>query len=237
MGKAQEGANGERAGHQGGDAGSAAADPKLEAQSKAQLGTIYTASTPGYDRRPLRQHSEQGVELDVRVPPAGVDPVLWNREHKLIHPPKAGLWSMYLDGSLSPKGPVRESVEAWLANADMALFKHPWRTCAYDEIDECVKRGKLTATQGDKARSHLMLAGFPRHFGLWACGMVARRVHCNSLQIFMAPFWWDMTKDCPRDQIWLPFVLWRIGSSLKRLHTIDKDIYNNKLLSFVRHHR
>lgn len=197
--------------------------------------TIYTASSPGYDRKPLLKHDEKGVEMQARAMPDGVDPVLWNREQKLMHPPQVGLTSLYLDGSLYPKGPVRDSVHGWLEKADMALFKHPWRTCAYDEIDECVRKGKLTASQGEKARSTLQLAGFPRHFGLWACGAIARRVFCNATQMFVAPVWWQFTKELPRDQIWLPFALWRIKDAAKRIHTIDKDIYQNKLLTFRRH--
>lgn len=198
-------------------------------------GSIYTATTPGYDRKPLTNHKEEGVVLDVRIPPEGVDPVLWNREQKLMHPPKVGLWSLYLDGSLSPKGPMADTVESWLGKHDMALFKHPWRTCAYDEIDECVRVGKIAASEGDKARSMLMLAGFPKHFGLWACGMIARRSHSNALQIYTAPPWWALTKELPRDQIWLPFVLWQIKDSAKRIFTIEKDIYTNKWFSFRRH--
>lgn len=160
---------------------------------------------------------------------------IWNREQKILRPPMEGLWSVYLDGSLSPKGPLRECVEKWLEAADMALFKHPHRTCAYAEIDACVARSKITADEGQKARSHLMLAGFPRDFGLWACGMIARRVHANSLQIFMAPVWWEHVQKVPRDQIWLPFVLWRLQHSTKRIHTIDADIFDNSIFSFRRH--
>jgi hypothetical protein len=143
--------------------------------------------------------------------------------------------SVYLDGSFTPKMQWRESVEKWLDQADIALFKHPWRTCAYAEIDECVKRGKITADEGQKARSHLMLAGFPRDFGLWALGMVARRTHANAIQKFAMVMVWTMCREVPRDQIWFPFVIWKMRHSLKRVHTIDKDIYNNKLLSFRRH--
>jgi hypothetical protein len=201
--------------------------------------TVYTALTKGYDKRPMSISDEPKVLTEVRIAPdeikEGREGVLWNREQKILHPPKTGLWSLYLDASFSPKGPVRDSVETWLEKHDAAMFKHPSRTCAYDEIDECVKQGKLTAVEGEKARSTMMLAGFPRHFGLWACGVIARRVHCNALQIFTAPLWWQFTKDLPRDQIWLPFVLWKIKDSPKRIYTIDKDIYSNKLLSFRRH--
>lgn len=201
--------------------------------------TVYTAVASDYDKGVSLGKPEKNITYDVRRSPPEVkgkrDCTLWNRENKIMLVPKTGLWSVYLDGSLTPKAPLRAPVEKWLEKADMALFKHPWRSCAYAEIDECVKRGKITADEGEKMRSHLMLAGFPRDFGLWACGMVARRVHANALQIFAAPLWWELVQGVPRDQIWLPFVLWRLQHSLKRIHTIDADIYRSKWFTFRRH--
>lgn len=167
--------------------------------------------------------------------PDGVDPVLWNREQKIMQAPKAGVWSLYLDGSLSPKGPVRDSVEKWLEHHEVAMFKHPWRTCAYDEIDECVARGKLEADAAERCRAHLRLAGFPRHFGLWACGMIARRSFSNAFQNYIAPMWWHYVQEAPRDQIWLPFMVWKIRGTLARIYTVEKNIYDNKLFAFRRH--
>lgn len=207
----------------------------MSAHAIDKQGTVYTAVSVGYDKKPLAFTPEPNVLIDLRIATADVNGTLWNREQKIIKPPQTGLWSVYLDGSLTPKGEVRADVESWLANHDMALFKHPWRTCAYAEIDECVARGKLESREAEKCRSHLRLAGFPRDFGLWACGMIARRVHCNALQMFAAPLWWDMVQHVPRDQIWLPYILWKLKDSAKRLKTIDKDIYNNKFLSFRRH--
>jgi len=200
---------------------------------------VYSAVTEGYDNGKLKLVPEDDVHAETRIPPEGIQPgreaMLWNREQKLRLPPKNGLASVYLDGSFTPKSKWRESVEKWLDKADIALFKHPWRTCAYAEIDECVKRGKITADEGDKARSHLMLAGFPRDFGLWALGMIARRTHANAIQQFAMPLVWTYVAMVPRDQIWFPFVIWKLRHSKDRIHTIEKDIYNNKLISFRPH--
>lgn len=160
---------------------------------------------------------------------------LWNREQKLVLPPRNGLWSVYIDGSLSPKGPLREHVEGWLERADVALFKHPHRTCAYAEIDACVARNKITPDEAQKARGTLMLSGFPRDFGLWALTMIARRVHANALQRFAFPMVWEMVQTVPRDQIWFPFCLWKLKHSIARIHTIDADVFNNRFFSFRRH--
>jgi hypothetical protein len=199
-------------------------------------GTVYTAVSHGYDKQPSLGDKEPDVVRELRVSgKTGEEAVLWNRENKIMLPPQTGLWSVYLDGSLSPKGPLREHVEDWLDRHEVAMFRHPHRTCAYAEIDACVARKKLTAEQGEKARSTLQLEGFPRDFGLWACGMIARRVHLNALQIFVATMWWHFTRECPRDQIWLPYVLWKIRHSTKRIRTIDADIFDNKIFKFRRH--
>lgn len=147
-----------------------------------------------------------------------------------------GLWSVYLDGSLSPKGRLTALVEGWLDKADMALFKHPHRSCAYAEIDACVARSKITAQDGEKVRSHFMLAGFPKDFGLWALGMIARRTHSNSLQIFAMPLVFHyVAQHVARDQLWFPFVLWKLKEAPRRVHTIDADIFDNTYFSFRRH--
>lgn len=203
--------------------------------------TVYRAVSDDYDRNPGVPLPEQDVVYDLRrfnstgLPNPKRTATLWNREQKIALPPKNGLASVYLDGSLSPKVPLRIPVETWLATADMALFKHPWRSCAYAEIDECVRVKKITPEEGEKMRSHLLLAGFPKDFGLWACGMLVRRVHANALQLFAAPLWWELVQQVPRDQVWLPFVLWRLKESPRRIFTIEADIYHSKWFTFRRH--
>lgn len=203
------------------------------------MNRVYTAVTKGYDKKPLDFEPEEGVEREVRMAPPEIDAgptgAKWNREQKLMFPPKTGLWSVYCDGSISPKAGLRTNVERWLLYSDMALFKHPHRTCAYAEIDACVSRNKITAEEGAKARSTLQLNGFPRDFGLWALGIVVRRVHANQLQTFAMPMTWAMTQHITRDQIWFPFAMWKLNHSMKRLHTIEGNIFDNAYFSFRRH--
>ena len=209
--------------------------------SQALGAVVYNAVTPGYDKNRLEEHPEEPwVRVDRRSPPPEIvdsrAATLWNREQKLIHAPKTGLWSVYLDGSLTPKGGLTALVEGWLEKADIALFKHPHRSCAYAEIDACVARGKITAQQGERVRSHFMLAGFPKDFGLWALGMIARRTHSNSIQIFAMPIvFHHVVHDAARDQLWFPFVLWRLKEAPRRVHTIDADIFDNRYFAFTRH--
>lgn len=197
-------------------------------------GIIFSAVSPGYDRDNLSGFQEDEVETKW-IELSDSNPVYWNRRIKIMNPPSGSMWTLYLDGSLSPKGRVGELVEGWLAHADMALFRHPHRSCTYAEIDACVARKKITAEQGEQARAVLRLAGFPRDWGLWACGMIARRTHLNPTQWYVAPLWWKFTEPILRDQIWLPFALWKIKDARKRIHTVDADIFDNEWFNFRKH--
>lgn len=165
----------------------------------------------------------------------GKEARLWNREQKLVAPPTDGLTSIYCDGSISPKVSPRELAEEWLESADVALFKHPHRSCAYAEIDACVARQKISAKEAEQARGTLLLSGFPRDYGLWALGVIVRRVHANQIQRFAMPMVWEMTKHVTRDQLWFPFCLWKLRHSERRIRTIDADVFDNPFFSFKRH--
>lgn len=193
--------------------------------------------TPGYDADPLGFAPEEGIARHLRMHPnrASENGTLWNREQKIMLPPGGARWSIYCDGSISPKVPIAPLAEKWLANRSVAMFKHPHRTCTYREIDACVARNKITADQGMVARSMLTTAGFPKDFGLWACGMIARRTNNNLFQESIAPIWWNLVKRISRDQIWLPFVMWRMSFSPSAIHTIDEDIFSNPYFTFKPH--
>lgn len=129
---------------------------------------------------------------------------------------------------------MRPLVEEWLDSHEMALFKHPHRDCAYEEIEACIKRGKITKAEGQKAAAHLALTGLPPKDGLYACGMLARRTS-GLLPGVLNPAWFALVRQLPRDQIWLPCVLCMLPGSKKRINVIDADIFDNPWFEFRRH--
>lgn len=135
---------------------------------------------------------------------------------------------------MTPKVPIKPLVEGWLANHEMAVFRHPERDCAYEEIDVCVKLKKITQREGDKAKSHLALAGLPQHAGLYACGMIARRT-MGILPALLSAAWFSLVKEVPRDQIWLPLVLHQIPGTKKRIRVIDANVFSNPWFHYKGH--
>jgi len=161
---------------------------------------------------------------------------LWNREHKIIRPPMVGRWSLYLDGSMTPKVPLRRLIEEeWLRKHEMAAFRHPHRSCVYAEVDACVSLNKISPEDGEKARAHLQIGGMPKDWGLWAGGILARRTRGNVLATYISSMWLELVRMVSRDQIWLPFLLWKIKGARERVFTIDDELFNSKFFTFRRH--
>ncbi|HKY92798.1 MAG TPA: glycosyltransferase domain-containing protein, partial [Nevskiaceae bacterium] len=62
-----------------------------------------------------------------------------------------------------------------LDGADFAAPRHPRRTCAYDEIAECARRGKDAAEPLQRQADAYRAAGLPEGAGLWEATILVRR--------------------------------------------------------------
>lgn len=146
----------------------------------------------------------------VYEPQPGVHP---NRAAKL---PKMLPWkytdaeaSVWIDGSFRIVSPTFVRDVLAFANP-IAQFKHPWRDCAYDEIQECVAVKKYSQTgleaQGEAYRAE----GHPRHWGLWATGVIARQ-HTPEVKTFGERWYHDINTWSYQDQVSHPPALRACG--------------------------
>lgn len=142
---------------------------------------------------------------------------------------------MYLDGSMRPKRSLKRTVDELIGDAHLAVFRHPHRSCVYEEIEACVARHKITREDADQALRQVKRVGVPKDFGLWACGVVLRRPGSDWLEWFESN-WWADTKSSGlvRDQIWFAVNVYELGYR-DLVRTIDADIFNNKWFQFHGH--
>lgn len=195
---------------------------------------VYTAIFGGYD--PLRSVAGANAGVDfvcftdsenleapgwkiriVRTDEA--DPVHKNREIKFF--PNRFLdgydESIYIDGNIAVKGSVREFLDQQETLADISLPRHPDRTCVFEEANAVRARGLACdgdlVAQMDRYRS----AGLPADFGLTENNLIYRR-HFKPKVIELMEYWWrEFTQGAPRDQLALPFALWKSNIALSYL--------------------
>ena len=132
-------------------------------------------------------------------------------------------YSMFIDGNaVLQVDPVK--LLPYLKDHDLALYKHDgggptrdkraWVTCKkdlYHEALHCAAIRKDDALKIAKQAWHYLLEGHPPGWGLFSAGVLIRR-HNTSAMIGLGEMWWSQVQfKSRRDQISLPFCLWRLG--------------------------
>lgn len=139
------------------------------------------------------------------------DPRRRNRRVKaLLHRHVDGP-TLYLDAEFQVTEDPRDLVGPALEAGSWAATRHPQRDCLFDEADVCFRKRLTESPEALAVQvARYRKAGMPEHFGLWAGGVLARRGDEQSRKLGEA--WWSETaRGAERDQVSLPFVVWRLG--------------------------
>jgi hypothetical protein len=117
--------------------------------------------------------------------------------------------SMLISGEVFLKVPPERLVEEWLGDADMALFKHPWRDCAHEEAvaaEHRIKRpDEMTIVR--EQQKHYKKIGFPAHCGTLPETAIIIRRHNKIVKDFCNAWWAEMCRWSYRDQVSFSVVL------------------------------
>ena len=131
--------------------------------------------------------------------------------------------SLYIDANILIKGQIAPLFEQVLAEAPLAMFRHPNRDCSYMEA-EAVKRlryddGAIVDAQMAYYRAH----GLPPSAGLHFGGIMFRR-HGDAALVGMLEDWWRQLKVFShRDQLSLEFMLRRHGMTVEDIPGLAPD--------------
>lgn len=142
-------------------------------------------------------------------------------------------YSLYLDGNIICKVPMKRLVDEWLEDNDIALFKHHTRDCLFDEAEECIRLG---LDDEETIRKHVArYKGFPRHKGLYQCGVILRR-HSAQVKRFNEAWFAEYMTGCKRDQVSFPYALEKSGISVNAIDSYAHlhwyfEYNNHKILS------
>ncbi len=100
--------------------------------------------------------------------------------------------------------------------ADFCTYKHRERTCIYQEGRACLRLQKDRPELITEQLRRYAAAGYPAYHGLCETGVVVRK-HTRSVETLNTRWWQEIDEGSVRDQISLPFVLWRLRRSYTRL--------------------
>ena len=129
---------------------------------------------------------------------------------------------IWIDDRIQLRGqPMGPLVGKALATTDIAGYPHPWRDCAYAEASECRKLHLAPKVALERQTATYAAEGFPHRVGLWNTMVLARRK--TPAMIDLGRAWWDeMQRHTLRDQVSLPYLLWKRGIECSKL---GHDVY------------
>lgn len=210
---------------------------------------IYSCVTGGYDTCPpnvaardsfddcvlfadnISMQSSAWKLSALRSPDTLIRGDLINRYHKFFAEslfPDADI-SIYIDGNIEVLQSLHPLVDQFASsNAVFGCLIHPQRKYLLDELRACKRLGKFKyddEMRVDSQLSSYMQDGFPFDFPLYSAGVLFRRHGLSSaLNEAMSMWWQQINQYTCRDQLSLPYVLWK--SKLSYM-AFDLDIFEN----------
>lgn len=134
---------------------------------------------------------------------------------------------LWIDGRVIVNKNVSDFLDLHADN-DFTVFRHPYSKSIHEETERCLRAGilkdpKLVGSQLRKYKED----GFGDH-QLMAGGIILRKN--GEVAKAINELWWEELCEFPtRDEISLPYVLWKLNLKVKIL---DLDIFNNPYFQF-----
>jgi hypothetical protein len=120
--------------------------------------------------------------------------------------------------------PLRPLLRPALRDREIAGYPHPWRRTAKSEAAECDKLGLApTAALAGQIAAYAA-DGFPDAGGLWNTMVIARRNTPGMRELGRA-WWQEIERHSVRDQVSLPYVLWKQGVTCG---VLGRDVYRDR---------
>lgn len=159
----------------------------------------------------MRFHGATGYEL-VQVELDYASPRKGQRRIKIFWPSIFDDYdySLYLDSHAQLKADPAQFIDFLEEGSDILVFRHPARSCLYQEASFCVKHHRASRDNVARQLEKYRWVGCPEENGLYVGTFIFRR-HTEEMRRF-SRMWWEEVRDfSARDQISLPFVVWQQG--------------------------
>ena len=134
--------------------------------------------------------------------------------------------SVWLDGNIYPLKTEKEIVDL-MGDADMMVFRHPFRTNIYDEAKQCQFLKKDNAKIIDE-----QMETNPKVRGLFECGVLVRRNN-EVMRRFNEAWWAEICRYSSRDQLSFPCMIQRFPEI--KIKIIEGNIRNHEYFKYVEH--
>lgn len=213
---------------------------------------VYTALTGGYDKVNEILYKEEGVDYFLftnnpslrsnswAVIPvdSDLDNVMLSRDIKML--PNKYLdeeydVSIYIDANAVIYGEITQLTRYLGEGKSFAVSRHSVRKTVKEEIDACVRLGKIDGERANEQYERYLNEGFKKDQPLMECGILVRKHKDQNLQRLMQTWFNEFKNGIRRDQLSLPPCISRLG--FNDYVVMDGSVWHNQFNRLVSHKR
>jgi hypothetical protein len=147
--------------------------------------------------------------------------------------------SVWVDANIYPKQSAEALVQHYLGTHDFGLLAHPYRKTVWEEFATLRKDQRFQIPflqrQLELQEAFYRKAGLPDDTPLYECNFMVRR-HTAAMNRLMDAWWSELCRWQWRDQVSLPYVLWKYGADVSVRVMLGANIRSNQHFTYVRHH-
>lgn len=192
---------------------------------------VYTSNFGKYDasRKDIKVFSDSPADI-FRHPVMNAK-IYKIMPHKYFQSPI----SIFMDANIFLNVHPKILVDEFLGDADIALFKHPKRSCIYEEHAPARLRviPELQPLIDEQVRNY-RAEGMPEKFGLMECGMLIRKNN-DIVNEFNERWWAEVCRYTNRDQMSFPYIWWKMKDRIKIKIIEGVSVREHKYFKYIHH--
>ena len=168
------------------------------------------------------------------------DDVLINRYIKM-HPKELFNeydYSIYIDGNVRTVSDISCFVNTINEKTGLSLHRHDSRNCIYQEAKVCTLYKKGNISKVKQQINKYKQEGFPPEYGLLQCNIIVNDLKNNHAEKILEEWWREFLKsESKRDQMSLPYVLWKQKYKVEDIGNLGNNVKNNSKIEIVMHNK
>lgn len=143
-------------------------------------------------------------------------------------------YSIYIDGNIRVITDLTEYLYK-LSSVGISIHSHGLRNCVYNEASAAKIFKKSSPSTIKAYMERLTENNFPKQYGLLECNVILRSHHNEICKHIMQQWWAEFEKYIKRDQLSLPFILFKNNIAIEEVALLGDNIYKNPSFRIVPH--
>ncbi len=145
-------------------------------------------------------------------------------------------YSIYIDGNIRLVSDLSSYINRLNKEVGLALHMHAKRNSIYEEEKACERLRKGNIQKMREQLCKYKNEGFPCNYGLLEANLIVTDLKNENAKKILN-LWWDdfITEESYRDQLSLPYILWKNNIKIDDVGVLGNNVRNNPKIQVISH--